>query len=52
MFNLFKSKKVKISREEYERLLALDSKDQKRRERRKENAKAKRIFVRRSLCRH
>ena len=37
MFNLFKSKKVKISREEYERLLALDSKDQ---ERRKENIKA------------
>ena len=40
MFNLFKSKKVKISREEYERLLALDSKDQERRERRKENTKA------------
>lgn len=40
MFNLFKSKKVKISREEYERLLTLDSKDQERRERRKENTKA------------
>ena len=37
MFNLFKSKKVKISREEYERLLALDSKDQERKERRKEH---------------